>query len=50
VLDGFAVVPASYVALLRPGAAGPEVLMMLRAGTGYMDDHWALVAGHVRVG
>ena len=49
-LDGFVVVPASYVALLRPGASGPEVLMMLRAGTGYMDDHWALVAGHVESG
>jgi 8-oxo-dGTP pyrophosphatase MutT (NUDIX family) len=50
VLDGFVVVPASYVAFLRPGAAGPEVLMVLRAGTGYMDDHWALVAGHVESG
>jgi 8-oxo-dGTP pyrophosphatase MutT (NUDIX family) len=50
VLDGFVVVPASYVALLRPGASGPEVLMMLRAGTGYMDDYWALVAGHVESG
>lgn len=49
-LDGFAVVPASYVALLRPGPAGPEVLMMLRAGTSYMDNHWALVAGHVESG
>jgi 8-oxo-dGTP pyrophosphatase MutT (NUDIX family) len=24
--------------------------MVLRAGTGYMDDHWALVAGHVESG
>jgi hypothetical protein len=42
--NGFVVVPASYVALLRPGAAGLEVLLMLREGTGYMDGHWALVA------
>lgn len=49
-LDGFRVVPASYVALIRPGGSGPEVLLMLRAGTGYMDDHWALVAGHVESG
>ncbi len=48
--NGFVVVPASYVALLRPGAAGLEVLLMLRAGTGYMDGHWALVAGHVESG
>jgi 8-oxo-dGTP pyrophosphatase MutT (NUDIX family) len=48
--DGFVVVPASYVALLRPGAAGLEVLLMLREGTGYMDGHWALVAGHVEQG
>lgn len=43
----FVVVPAAYVALVRPGAAGLEVLMMLRRGTGYMDGHWALVAGHL---
>ena len=49
-LDGFRVVPASYVALIRPGGSGPEVLLMLRAGTGYMDDYWALVAGHVESG
>lgn len=43
----FVVVPAAYVALIRPGGSGPEVLMMLRRGTGYMDEHWALVAGHL---
>jgi 8-oxo-dGTP pyrophosphatase MutT (NUDIX family) len=48
--SGFTVVPASYVALLRPGASGPEVLMMLREGTGYMDGYWALIAGHVEFG
>jgi len=36
-------VAAAYVALLR----GDEVLLQLRRGTGYMDDHWALLAGHV---
>ena len=48
--NGFVLVPASYVALLRPGAAGLEVLLMLREGTGYLDGHWALVAGHVEPG
>ncbi len=43
----FVVVPAAYVALVRPGGSGPEVLMMLRRGTGYLDEHWALVAGHL---
>jgi len=51
----FVVVPASYVFLLRDGAAAggatggaTEVLLQLRQGTGYMDDHWAAAAaGHV---
>jgi 8-oxo-dGTP pyrophosphatase MutT (NUDIX family) len=46
----FVVVPAAYVFLLRPAptASGREVLLQLRSGTGYMDDHWAAaVAGHV---
>lgn len=46
----FALVPASYVALLRPGGSGLEVLLMLRAGTGYMDGYWATIAGHVEAG
>ncbi len=47
----FVVVPASYVFLLRDGAAGPEVLLQLRQNTGYMDDHWAAAAaGHVERG
>lgn len=51
----FVVVPASYVFLLRGGttAGGPgtEVLLQLRQGTGYMDDHWAAAAaGHVERG
>jgi 8-oxo-dGTP pyrophosphatase MutT (NUDIX family) len=50
VQNAFALVPASYVALLRPGATGLEVLLMLRAGTGYMDGFWATVAGHVETG
>jgi len=45
------VVPAAYVFLLRPGPDGREVLLQLRRGTGYMDDHWAAaVAGHVERG
>lgn len=36
-------VAAAYLALRR----GDEVLLQLRAGTGYMDGHWALLAGHL---
>ena len=47
----FTVVPASYVFLLREGPLGTEVLLQLRAGTGYMDGYWAAgVAGHVEKG
>ncbi|HEY1133432.1 MAG TPA: NUDIX domain-containing protein [Nocardioides sp.] len=51
----FAVVPAAYVVCVRPGAPGgsgsPEVLLQLRSGTDYMDDHWASgAAGHVEKG
>ena len=49
--DGFAVVPASYVFLLREGASGTEVLLQLRQNTGYIDDLWAAAAaGHVERG
>lgn len=47
----FALVPAAYVFLLRDGHAGPETLLQLRQGTGYMDGHWACgMAGHVESG
>ena len=48
--DRFVVVPAAYVFLLRPAptAGGREVLLQLRRGTGYLDEHWAAAAaGHV---
>ena len=49
--ERFVVVPAAYVFLLRPGGTGQEVLLQLRQGTGYMDDHWAAAAaGHVEKG
>jgi 8-oxo-dGTP pyrophosphatase MutT (NUDIX family) len=49
--DRFTVVPAAYVLLLRRGVSGTEVLLQLRSGTGYMDDHWAAAAaGHVEKG
>ena len=49
--DRFVVVPAAYVFLLRDGVGGLEVLLQLRQGTGYMDDHWAAAAaGHVERG
>lgn len=45
------VVPAAYVALLRPGARGEEVLLQLRANTGFRDGFWAVgAAGHVEAG
>ncbi|MDN4171571.1 NUDIX domain-containing protein [Nocardioides sp. SOB77] len=48
----FVVVPAAYVFLLRDGVSGgTEVLLQLRRGTGYMDEHWAAAAaGHVERG
>jgi 8-oxo-dGTP diphosphatase len=49
--DRFMVVPAAYVYLLRDHDGGRQVLLQLRAGTGYMDGHWAAaVAGHVERG
>lgn len=49
--DRYRVVPASYVLLLREGAAGTEVLLQLRTNTGFMDGHWAAAAaGHVEAG
>jgi 8-oxo-dGTP pyrophosphatase MutT (NUDIX family) len=40
-------VPAAYVVFRRGG----QVLLQLRAGTGYMDGHWAsAAAGHVEAG
>lgn len=50
-VERFTVVPAAYVFLLRDGVSGPEVLLQLRQGTGYMDGHWAAAAaGHVERG
>lgn len=49
----FALVPASYVYLVRPasGDSVDEVLLQQRAGTGYMDGHWVGGAtGHVDPG
>ncbi len=47
----FALIPASYVYLLREGPSGTEVLLQLRQGTTYMDGHWAAAAaGHVERG
>jgi len=52
-VERFVVVPASYVFFLRESddAAAVEVLLQLRRGTGYMDEHWAAAAaGHVERG
>ncbi len=46
----YRVVPAAYLLLLRDGPAGTEVLLHLRQHTGYMDGHWAVLAGHVEQG
>lgn len=46
-VDRFQVVPAAYVFFRR----GPDVLLQLREGTGFMDGHWAAAAaGHVEAG
>lgn len=51
VTDRFRLVPAAYVLLLRDGPHGTEVLLQLRAGTGFMDGFWAsAAAGHVEDG
>lgn len=43
--------PAVYVVFLRPVAPGHEVLLQLRRGTGFMDEHWACAAaGHLERG
>lgn len=47
----FQVVPAAYLALVRDGDDGPEVVLQLRRGTGFMDGRWAHgAAGHVELG
>ncbi|WP_210438831.1 NUDIX domain-containing protein [Nocardioides xinjiangensis] len=49
--DRFALVPASYVYLLRDGAGGTEVLLQQRGPVPYMPGHWAAAAaGHVERG
>ena len=47
----FSVVPAAYVVFLRGADGDREVLLQLRRGTGFMDEHWACAAaGHVERG
>ncbi|NYE35690.1 8-oxo-dGTP pyrophosphatase MutT (NUDIX family) [Nocardioides cavernae] len=47
----FALVPASYVYLLREGGTGTEVLLQQRGPVPYMPGHWAAAAaGHVEPG
>lgn len=49
--ERFSVVPASYVLFLRSVDGEDQVLLQLRRGTGYMDEHWAAAAaGHVERG
>ncbi|MDQ4007441.1 MAG: NUDIX domain-containing protein [Actinomycetota bacterium] len=51
--ERFALVPASYVLLLRagPGGSGDQVLLQRRQHTGFMDGFWAAsAAGHVERG
>lgn len=43
-------VAAAYVVLRRPAHGADEVLLQRRAGTGYMDGWWAVLAGHVDPG
>jgi 8-oxo-dGTP pyrophosphatase MutT (NUDIX family) len=47
VCSDYRVVPAAYVLFRRD----EEILLQLRHGTGFMDDHWAAAAaGHVEAG
>ncbi|MFU8815130.1 MAG: NUDIX domain-containing protein [Pseudomonadales bacterium] len=46
--DTFAVVV--HVLLTRPGVAGPELFLLRRAGTGFMDGYYALPGGHQHAG
>lgn len=47
----FALTPASYLLCVRGSGDATEVLLQLRAGTGYYDAHWASgAAGHVEPG
>jgi 8-oxo-dGTP diphosphatase len=49
--DRFVVVPAAYVFFLREVDGREQVLLQLRRGTGYMDEHWATAAaGHIEKG
>lgn len=49
--ERFVVVPASYVLFLRTVGGEDQILLQLRRGTGYMDEHWATAAaGHVERG
>lgn len=51
VSDRFALVPSSYVFLLRGGSRDGEVLLQRRQNTGFMDGYWAAsAAGHVEPG
>ncbi len=44
-------VPAAYVLFRRRADGVEQLLLQLRRGTGYMDDHWAAAAaGHVEAG
>jgi 8-oxo-dGTP diphosphatase len=48
VISRFRVVPAAYVVLLRSDS---NVLLQLRANTGFRDGYWAVgAAGHVEAG
>ena len=49
--DRALLVAAAYVVLQRSDPRhGDEVLLQLRRGTGYMDGHWAVLAGHLEPG
>lgn len=47
----FSLIPAVYVILRRREGDARQVLLQMRAGTGFMDGHWASgAAGHVESG
>ena len=50
-LERFVVVPSVYVLPSRGAGREEEILLQLRHGTGYMDEHWSFAAaGHVERG